>query len=252
MMPNVISSNSHARVFSLARQDSHYSAALAWASTSEYDALAKSLQMFLTSVESLYFRSLPADRRKKSYLLGRYAAKQALRAMSPGLDPSKIEVASGVFQYPVVRPALAEPTGVSISHSELVACALGYSEMHPLAIDVEDLVPDRSEVMKTQILPRELEAAGAVWPFPSQHRCTMIWTAKEALSKMLRCGMTCPYSILAVKDLYSEGRTFGGQFENFGQYRFQTWIGSASVMSIVLPRNSTLETDVASVVEPWL
>ncbi|HEX4019713.1 MAG TPA: 4'-phosphopantetheinyl transferase superfamily protein [Acidobacteriaceae bacterium] len=248
----MIASNSHARVLSLARQNAHSSATLAWATTSEYEVLAKSLQVFLHPVESLYFRSLPANRRKKSYLLGRYAAKQALRALSPGLDPAEVEIASGVFQYPVVRPALAEPTGVSISHSERVACALGYSEMHPLAIDVEDLVPDRSEVMKTQILPRELEVAGVAWPCPFEHRCTMIWTAKEALSKMLRCGMTCPYGILAVKELYADGRIFGGQFENFGQYRFQTWVGSASVMSIVLPRNSTLETDLGSVVESWL
>jgi 4'-phosphopantetheinyl transferase len=251
-MSTIIAGDLHVRVLSIARKEAHFRAALAWATASEYGALADSLELFLHPVEQLYFRSLPADRRKRSYLLGRYAAKQALRGLSPGLEPAKVEIASGVFQYPVVRPGMAEPAGVSISHSERVACAIGYSETHPLAIDVEDLVPDRSEVMKTQILPRELEAAGAAWPGLREQHCTMLWTAKEALSKMLRCGMTCPYELLAVKELYAGGGIFGGQFENFGQYRFQVWVGGASAMSIVLPRNSTLETDLGPVVATWL
>jgi 4'-phosphopantetheinyl transferase len=235
MRPNVT-------VIPLSRNDGRYCAALAWALRSEYPAAAASHAEFLHPRESLYFQSLEAERRKRSYLLGRCAAKRALVEYSDGLDPTAVEIAPGVFQYPVVQPALASPTGVSIAHSESVACAVAYSELHPLAIDVEDLVPDRSEIMRSQILPRELEMAGG-----APHACAMIWTAKEALSKILRTGMTCPYSLLAVKDL--DGR--GGAFENFGQYRFETWITETIAVSIVLPRNSRFESDLAPVFQTW-
>jgi len=101
---------------------------------------------------------------------------------------------------------MAEPAGVE--HQPLRARGVRdwlLRNASALRIDVEDLVPDRSEVMKTQILPRELEAAGAAWPGLREQHCTMLWTAKEALSKMLRCGMTCPYELLAVKELYAGG-----------------------------------------------
>ena len=102
--------------------------------------------------------------------------------------------------------------------------------------------------MKTQILPRELERAAAAWGSDLNHP-TMIWTAKEALSKILRCGMTCPFELLAVKELNADCGIFGGQFENFAQYKFQTWVMGETVLSIVLPRNSTMIIDMEPMIQ---
>lgn len=162
--------------------------------------------------------------------------------------PTQLEIAAGIFLQPVIRPGLAEPAGVSITHSATVACAIAYSELHPMAIDVEEIDPARNEVMRTQILPGELSLAAAAWDSPSNH-CAIIWTAKEALSKVLRCGMTCPYELLAVKDLTVGDACFSGGFENFAQYKFQAWIAGQTVMTIVLPRNSTMTADMTEFVQ---
>lgn len=228
------------------REEAEYRGALASVARPDFDILADTCAAFLHPTELARFRSLEFDRRRRSYLLGRYAAKQALVAYGDHVDPTQVEICAGVFHQPVVR-GLAEPTGVSISHSERAACALAYPELHPLSIDIEDTVPSRDEVMKTQILPAELERAAKAWAVEAAVHCTMIWTAKEALSKILRCGMTCPYELFAVKNLHAGESGFGGEFEHFAQYKFQSWILGDSVVSIVLPRKSTMQIDMQPV-----
>src|SRR5437870_2319075 len=117
----------------LSRRDAYYHAMLAWAVKSEYESLAETCAAFLHPNELSYFRSLDFDRRKRSYLLGRSAVKQALIEYSQCPDPTQVEIAPGIFQHPVVRPGFRDPTGVSISHSERAACAIAYSELHPLS-----------------------------------------------------------------------------------------------------------------------
>lgn len=230
------------------QEKSEHLATLAWAFREDYEPLAQACDAFLHPNELSYFRSLSFERRQRSYLLGRYVAKQALMEFGEFPSPAHIEIAAGVFNQPVVKPGLPEPAAVSLSHSEQMACALAYREVHPIAIDVEELEPDRTAAMKTQILPRELERAEAVWG-NTPHHATIIWTAKEALSKILRCGMTCPYELLAINNLNVDQGMFGGQFENFGQYRFQTWIIGESVLSIVCPRNSIMTIDMEPMIE---
>jgi 4'-phosphopantetheinyl transferase len=232
----------------LSRKDAEYRAVMAWTLNRDYESLAEICPAFLHPDELSYFRSLEFDRRRRSYLLGRHAAKQAIMAYSHRDTPTQLEVAAGIFQQPVVRPGCEEPTGVSITHSDRVACAIAYSELHPMAIDVEEIDPARNDVMKTRILPGELTLASAAWGSSLNH-CATIWTAKEALSKILRCGMMCPYELLAVKDLTARDTIFCGCFENFAQYKFQTWIAGQTAMTIVLPRNSTMTVDMTEFIQ---
>ena len=70
---------------------------------------------------------------------------------------------------------------------------------------------------------------------------TVVWTAKEALSKALRCGMTCPYELLEICGLEQRDGFFLGRFKNFGQYQFQSWQRGNTVVTIVLPKKTELE-----------
>ena len=231
----------------IARKDVDYRAVLAWSVKGEYEALAERCATFLHANEASYFRSLKYNRRKMSYLLGRYAAKQALMEYSDRTDATQTEIAGGVFEQPLIHPGFAEATGIGISHTDHVACALAFPEGHPMGIDVEESSPERDAVMGTQILPSELDLADRSWAAPAS-RLALLWTAKEALSKTLRCGMTCPFEIFAVKDLQTDGSSFGGCFENFAQYRFQSWVSGRTVLTIVLPRHSAIRTSL----EPFL
>ena len=93
----------------------------------------------------------------------------------------------------------------------------------------------------------EAETEGLAAP-ETLRRVTQLWTAKEALSKALRCGLTCPVELLATEGAAFRGDAVTGRFRNFGQYRFESVLAGPFAFSIVLPRSSSLSPGFA----PWL
>jgi 4'-phosphopantetheinyl transferase len=68
-----------------------------------------------------------------------------------------------------------------------------------------------------------------------------LWTIKEALSKVLCTGLMTPmqiYNLTAFQPI--DSGTWEALFQNFGQYKAVTWIGSLHVLSVVLPKRSRL------------
>lgn len=223
------------------------SAVLAWADVKTYPSLAAASPTFLHPHEQTYFLGLPALRRKTSYLIGRYVAKQALAELLNAVDARAIHIMAGVFQQPVVHYPTPEAVDVSISHCDRLAVAVAFPAIHPMAVDVELIAPQRSDVMAAVMLVDELERALPV-AGSRDAACTLLWAAKEALSKTLRCGMTCPFELFAISQIDASREPITGLFRNFAQYRFHAWIKSGFVLVLVAPRNSTLETDLTPVV----
>lgn len=229
----------------LETRDGPLRAAFAQVGAGEYAAVEHSRRIWLHPTELRYLDTLSAERRRRSYLLGRCAAKRALGCLLPQAPAAQLEVANGVFGQPVLRYATSEPLDLSISHTDQLGCALAFPALHPMGLDVEQVSVERAHVMQSQMVAEELAAAeAAVGSAPAA--CALLWTAKEALSKALRCGMTCPFELMAVAGIEGEPPALGGRFRNFGQYQFQTWIGAGTVLSLVLPRSSRLLTDLSS------
>jgi 4'-phosphopantetheinyl transferase len=231
----------HAVAVDLRREDYEASAALAWIQTNQFASMAKRASEFLHPEELEIFRALKIERRQISYLLGRYTAKAALaKCVGPRFEPSMVPIASGIFNQPVVHGHTSRPLGVSISHSDCLVCSLAYPEEHPMAIDVEEIDVARTKVMMTQIGCDEAALAQSVCESPDV-AATVVWTAKEALSKALRCGMTCPYELLEIVELEVSGNYYAGRFKNFAQYKFQSWRRGESVITIVLPKRTEMK-----------
>ncbi|HVU24781.1 MAG TPA: 4'-phosphopantetheinyl transferase superfamily protein [Opitutus sp.] len=214
--------------------------ALAWIGTAEFAAVAGRADEFLHPEERAVFAGFKVDRRRMSYLLGRVAAKTALGAcVGRGFDPTQCLVAPGVFSQPMVRYSAAPGLDISISHSDRVACALAFPGEHPMAVDLEEVDAARTKVMLTQIRPAEDELARARCPSVDV-AATVLWTAKEALSKALRCGMTCPYELLEVAAVEARDDVLTGTFRNFGQYKFEARVRGSSVLTVVLPKKTAM------------
>jgi 4'-phosphopantetheinyl transferase len=191
------------------------------------------------------FERLALPRRKSSFLLGRYVAKQALAVLLHEPMYANIAIVPGVFTQPVVQFPTPEPVGVSIMHAGELACALAFPQIHPMAIDVERVDPASLEAMKSQIQAEELRPA--VLPQLSELVwCTVIWTAKEALSKVLKCGMMGPFALFETVELRQEASCYVGYFRHFGQYKFHTWVVHDHVLTIVLPKWTTMVADSAA------
>ena len=238
MTPLAAAAGVEVETLALVREGWRGRAAVARVPASRYSALALDVDRWLGPIERRTFDAFEYERRRTSYLLGRCAAKAALSALAApvGVEAHTLDVVAGCFQQPVIRGAWPLPLGVSISHAMTVAYAVAFPDEHPMAIDVEEIDAARAEVMKTQLTPREIDALRTLGD--SVTLTVVAWTAKEALSKALRCGMTVPFDLLEVHQLCGESDTFTGTFPSFAQYRFESRVRDGAVVTLVLPKKT--------------
>jgi 4'-phosphopantetheinyl transferase len=204
----------------------------------DYPALLDQSGEFLAPAEAAYFAGLHYLRRQQSFLLGRYAAKLALQRLLKAADPKTIEIGRGVFEQPLTSYLSARAPDVTISHCDEVAVAVAFPSGHPMGVDIEQIDPDRLVAIRSQMCSAERDWARSA-DTGELAFSTLIWTAKEALSKALICGLMSPMEIFNLAEIYPLGyRVWGGLFQNFGQYRFIGWIGRTVAMSVVLPKKS--------------
>ncbi|ASA19510.1 4'-phosphopantetheinyl transferase family protein [Paenibacillus donghaensis] len=186
--------------------------------------------------ELTYYQSLKFAPRIKSYLAGRFAAKQAASRYLKEDELKRICIEQGVFMQPVVY---LRPVQVSITHCANFAAALAFSDRQLMGIDIEQIADDRLEALQSQMTGRELCIIQSL-PHPFVHMLTLFWSAKEALSKVLKTGLTVPFSLFALKEIQFEEGVFRSSFENFYQYETFSFICSASVCSITCPKGTVL------------
>ena len=221
----------------LERESGHQTACLFLTHASQYAALSSQPESVLHPEELKYFHSLSALKRKKDYLLGRYAAKRALLSLSLTASAAEIHIRSGVFQQPVVIGLGCEELSACITHSGNFAVAIAFPTGHPIGIDIEWHDNAVLETLKQHVDTHELPPAELC--ASEAERYIRVWTVKESLSKILQCGLTTPFSILKLRAEPSvEGRVWSGEFENFSQYRFISLSSPKLSFALVHPRRT--------------
>lgn len=194
--------------------------------------------------EKTYFETLKFDRRKKSYLLGRITGKQAVSKLlikEQAIDSFSIQF--GVFCFPVVKYIQHQNIQVSITHCGNLGVALAYPEEHPLGIDVEKIDVDKVETMKISIVDKEYDLISSC-SLDIIEGSAFIWTIKEALSKVLKTGLTLDFKILEIETLQKEGTSYISTFKYFSQYKAISMKIGTHVFSIVLPRKTYCDLNV--------
>ena len=226
----------------LERSDGKWDAVLGVVPLRDYDRVRAEMLPKLGPDEAAYFQRLTHRRRQESFLMGRLAAKVAVAEMAGGGGPEQIEIRRGVFEQPLVRGTGVEGCSVSISHDAVWGVALAFRDAHPMAVDVETVGPDADRVrtIESQLSERELEWARAD-SMDASLMVTVLWTAKEAVSKAVGCGLTAPVAWMNLKKFQSvEAGLWRGEFEGFVQYQSLSWTIGRTAITVVLPRHSTL------------
>ena len=210
---------------SLRRDGVPWDASIALVHPHDFGGWEERALQLLGRSEAKTLAALTSPRRRQSFLLGRIAAKAAILHHRRSSDPLAIEIRSGIFGQPVVACAGPDPTGVSITHSSAGAAAVAFREEHPMGIDFETVDPAQLDVLRSALTPAERHMATED-PSGEPVAATALWTAKEALSKVLRCGLTAPFEVLALESFNPPAPAFWeGTFVNFAQYQ----IGRAHV-----------------------
>lgn len=198
------------------------------------------------SQELTYYDNLKFEKRKKSYLVGRYAAKHALAALLGDKDLSNIRIDQGIFSQPIVSCDSAHNIGVSITHCDELGAAIAFPESHPMGIDIERVNKNKREVMESQLTDAEQKLISETWN-SRDALLTLIWTVKEALSKVLKTGLTTPFHIFEIEKVESKSDHSISSFRNFGQYKATSFNTGPFVCSIVYPKKTDLAIDIQAV-----
>jgi len=240
LLPEQLSSTRGLLSLELEREEGRERAVLACLFQPGTDAADDArLRAALSPEEAAVAARYQLPRRRGSYLMGRYCAKAALAPLLGENDLRRIGIHAGVFGQPLVRHRSGAPFGVSLTHWDTGAAAIAFPDGHPMGIDGESPNPDRLHTMSLSLSPEE-----ARWAARSPLlRTTAAWTAREALSKVLRCGLMAPLEFLAIAPPAEADGNRGileGNYAHFTQYRFVTLFHQQAVLSLCLPRRSRI------------
>jgi 4'-phosphopantetheinyl transferase EntD len=198
-------------------------------------ALIKDLSM-LHPKEYAYFNTLKFDARRSSYLLGRYAAKQAVLGSSEITAMPALLIDIGIFQFPVVKGSGRDNIQVCISHCDNIGLAVAFPEEHPLGIDLEKIAAEEeANTIKSYLTERECTLLKAC-NCPDSIGYTMLWTVKEAMSKVFKTGLTMDLKLLEIDTVEKIDKTYHTTFSNLAQYKAISCQSGEYICSIILPR----------------
>lgn len=217
-------------------------------SSASFEYLNSASELFLHPKEKAYLKKLVHSRRQKSFLLGRYCSKQAVACDINHKVLTDTLIENGIFQQPVVYHPYHSNIQVSISHTDLLEAALSFPETHPMAIDIETMCATKMTVMQTQMTSDERNLSSAF----SENEIaltTLLWTAKEALSKVLKCGCMIPFELLEIETLNDSNHFIMSYFKNFHQYQSLSFMVADTFCSIVYPKKTELKIDLEDVLK---
>jgi phosphopantetheinyl transferase len=190
-----------------------------WVATTEHCKSPASRELlmrrYLGDAERATYEAL-TPRRKRSWLLGRIAAKDAVRRhLWARGERAVFPVEIGVTNDPETgAPSLVGPRTaglrISLAHKDDLAVAI-VGVGREVGIDVEKIEP-RSERLGTVAMTDAERALGA--GRPADEWFVRVWTAKEAVAKARRTGITDPRAL--------EVTAVDGDVLTIGEHRVRT------------------------------
>jgi len=203
--------------------------------------LEQSASSWIHPQESTMLERLTFPRRRASYLMGRYCAKQAIQQVDDSVLLNQIWIGEGIFHQPILYGDGTKSMQVSIAHTDDVGAALIFDERHPMGIDIELNSDHHSSTIISELTSFEQGLLDNQWPVASKIQpYPWIWTVKEALGKVLKTGLTVPMSVYEIKEIGHEGDFIMSTYKNFPQYKALSFFWREAIVSVVLPRKTTM------------
>jgi phosphopantetheinyl transferase len=202
---------------------------------SKFEVLLANKEVFLHPQEIDVFACFKHVKRKKSYLQGRYCAKLAVINLFPILKANEICIANGVFGFPYIAEPNYVNVEISISHSGEDAVAIAFAQSDPMAVDLEQILATRNLAIQSQLSPAEINLI--IEQFQQlEYGFTIIWAAKEAIAKVLKCGITIDFKVFEVDSILQDNEKYIITFIKFSQYKAIVWQVRTAVCALVIPR----------------
>lgn len=144
------------------------------------------------------------------------------------------EIKNSVFGQPIIIGRNIRSLGLSISHKPKLIGVVIFDRVHPVSIDIEPISIISQSIYRKFLTVSEEDIMNEKHLSP-----IVFWTAKEALSKIIGCGITIPMDFLEIDKITSNGELIG-TYKHFKQYSFMCLEFRQHIISIVYPKFSHL------------
>lgn len=215
-------------------------------SMTHYDSIKFEWDKILSESEFARYSSFAVGKVKRQYFVGRYTCKKALSKYLGENNLSKIEIISGILGQPIVKYLSDKNPCVSLSHNEKYALAVAFPEGYPISVDIESIDEKKLNAIETQLTDKEKQFT-ELGILSKEELYTVIWTIKESLSKVIKCGLLIPFRILEIDRLELSKGVVYAYFVNFPQYKSVSWVVNGQAFSIVTPKNVNLPDYIESI-----
>jgi 4'-phosphopantetheinyl transferase len=117
--------------------------------------------------------------------------------------------------------------------------ALAFPEAHPMGIDLEIINSKQKIALEGQVTEWEKQQIVSL-PILYDVGLTLLWTAKEALPKVLKTGLMTPFDVFAISKMELYDYYIICYYENFPQYKVICFTISNYMCSIAYPLKTEL------------
>ena len=201
---------------SFKRVDREVPNAFAFVSYDHFEEIRANLSTHFCLEEKEQYQSLKQDKKRREYLLGRYACKLAVGLYLKEKDLQKIKVVQSVVKHPMIKHLSIDTPEVTLSHCDPYAVALAYEAGHPTGIDIENKIFSRNRAFERGMTETEVKLCQNNGGTSFDRLANVLWTVKEALSKAIKCGFTVPFKLLEIKEIVKKNESeYYITFKNF-------------------------------------
>ena len=179
------------------------------------------------------------ERRRGDYLAGRRAAKAAVTRLCAVPDPAAVWIEPGALLQPVLGGPGTGGVAVSLAHSHYVGAAVAFDVAHPLGIDLELADPARAGTLYAASTAGERRLVADL-PHDPLTAATALWTAKEALAKFLRTGLSIDMGLLEVAGWRAEGEWWRLDYRHVVSLKALVLAVDDLVLALCVPARTTV------------
>ena len=200
--------------------------------------------------ERAYYKTLQFEKRIHSYLIGHLTGKKAIASLIGNDNLARIIIRSGIFRQPIATCENQQNIQVSISHCDNFGAAIAFPEAHPMGIDIERINSEQNEAIGREASEFEIRLIQRL-PFDYEVMLTLLWTVKEALSKILRTGLTASFKIYEIAKIETQSDSLISIYKNFAQYKALSFMLDHYICTIAYPLKTELTVDLHSLKETF-
>ena len=146
--------------------------------------------VFLGPAERVRWESFRFEKRRREWLLGRVTAKKLVHGLYPAVEYPAIEIHNEPEGAPfVIAQGERLPGCLSVSHRDQLAAAAWTPAGTPIGIDLETVEPRSNGFVEDYFTGAEQAAVAALDGVDQITWVNVVWSAKEAVLKVLRKGL---------------------------------------------------------------